>query len=71
MIPFTLDSLNRAHVAAAVPAPLPVSIAPAPPAQAAVATAPAPAPEPARDPTARLADLLLKSEKAAKKKGGK
>eukprot|EP01045_Picozoa_sp_COSAG04_P024668 COSAG04_NODE_3113_length_3154_cov_2.142062_4_plen_72_part_00 len=71
MIPFTLDALNRAH-AAAVPAPLPVTIAPTAPALAPpVATAPAPEPEPARDPTARLAEMLLKSEKAAKKKGGK
>ena len=68
MIPFTLDSLNRAHAAAAVAAPLPVTIAPPAPAQAAVATAPAPEPEPARDPTARLADMLLKSEKQASKK---
>ena len=69
MIPFTLDALNRAH-AAAVPAPLPVTIAPTAPAPP-VATAPTPEPEPARDPTARLAEMLLKSEKAAKKKGGK
>ena len=70
MIPFTLDSLNRAHTAAApLPAPAPLAQPAAPPAP--VAAAPAPEPEPARDPTARLADMLLKSEKAAKKKGGK
>ena len=66
MIPFTLDSLNRAHTAAApLPAPAPLAQPAAPPAP--VAAAPAPEPEPARDHTARLAELLLKSEKAAKK----
>ena len=64
MIPFTLDSLNRAH-AATPPAAL-TPLAQAPPVT--VAAAPAPEPEPARDPTARLAELLLKSEKTAKKK---
>ena len=69
MIPFTLDSLNRAHAHAAPPlAPAPLAPPAAPPAPAA---APAPEPEPARDPTARLAELLEKSEAAAKKKGGK
>ena len=69
MIPFTLDSLNRAHTAAApLPAPAPLAQPAAPPAP--VAAAPAPAPEPARDPTARLADMLLRSEKASKKKKG-
>ena len=65
MIPFTLDALNRAHTAAPPPAPAPLAQPAAPPAP--VAAAPAPEPEPARDPTARLAELLLKSEKAAKK----
>ena len=67
MIPFTLDSLNRAHAA-----PPPAALAPlAPPAAPPAPVAAAPEPEPARDPTARLADMLLKSEKAAKKKSGK
>ena len=69
MIPFTLDSLNRAHAAAPPAALTPLAPPAAPPAP--VAAAPAPEPEPARDPTARLADMLLKSEKAAKKKSGK
>ena len=66
MIPFTLDSLNRAHAAAPPAALTPLAPPAAPPAP--VAAAPAPEPEPARDPTAHLAELLLKSEKARKKK---
>eukprot|EP01045_Picozoa_sp_COSAG04_P005082 COSAG04_NODE_231_length_19199_cov_263.690209_2_plen_70_part_00 len=67
MIPFTIDALNRAHTAAA-PLPAPAPLAQPAAAPAPVAAAPAPEPEPARDPTARLAELLLKSEKASKKK---
>ena len=73
MIPFTLASLNAAHAVvpspfAAAPAAAAPLAAPAPSPAPAAATAPAPAPAPARDPTARLAEALAKSERAAKKR---
>ena len=72
MIPFTLASLNAAHAVVPSPFAAPAAAAPlaapAPPPAPAAATAPAPAPAPARDPTARLAEALAKSERAATKK---
>ena len=69
MIPFTLASLNAAHAVAPSPFAAPAAAAPlAEPAPPPAATAPAPAPALARDPTARLAEALAKSERAAKKR---
>eukprot|EP01043_Picozoa_sp_COSAG02_P015121 COSAG02_NODE_636_length_19238_cov_10.598046_11_plen_71_part_00 len=70
MIPFTLSSLNAAHAASPLAIPTAAPLAPPPSAtQEPAAPIAAPSkPEPARDPTARLAEALAKSEKAARKR---
>ena len=65
MIPFTLSSLNTAHVS---PLTFPAAAPLAPPQEPAAPLAVAPKKEPVRDPTARLANALAESERAARKK---
>ena len=72
MIPFTLSALNAAHAASPLAFPTAASqpLEPPPSAtqEAAAPIATPSKPEPARDPTARLAEALAKSEKAARKR---
>ena len=69
MIPFTLSSLNTAHVSPLTfPAGAPLAPPPSATQEPAAPIAAPSKPEPARDPTARLAKALAESERAARKK---